>query len=87
MEHHLFTDIRRLLKDFVVLLNEHSIGNKETEEANRIIEELSLVLKNRELVDSIETKIEEEEHRQISDDLAEEILSRGQHCPTGNCDV
>ena len=87
MEHHLFTDIRRLLKDFVVLLNEHSIGNKETEEANRIIEELSLVLKNQELVDSIETKIEQEEHRQISDDLAEEILSRGQHCSTGNCDV
>ena len=87
MEHHLFTDIRRLLKDFVVLLNEHSIGNKETEEANRIIEEIDIVLKNRELVDSIETKIEEEEHRQISDDLAEEILSRGQHCPSGNCDV
>ena len=87
MEHHLFIDIRRLLKDFVVLLNEHSIGNKETEEANRIIEEIDIVLKNRELVDSIETKIEEEEHRQISDDLAEEILSRGQHCPSGNCDV
>jgi hypothetical protein len=87
MEHHLFTDIRRLLKDFVVLLDKHSIGNTETEEANRIIEEIDIVLKNRELVDSIETKIEEEEHRQISDDLAEEILSRGQHCPSGNCDV
>jgi hypothetical protein len=87
MEHHLFTDIRRLLKDFVVLLDKHSIGNTETDEANRIIEEIDIVLKNRELVDSIETKIEEEEHRQISDDLAEEILSRGQHCPSGNCDV
>ena len=87
MEHHLLTDIRRLLKDFVVLLDKHSIGNTETEEANRIIEEIDIVLKNRELVDSIETKIEEEEHRQISDDLAEEILSRGQHCPSGNCDV
>lgn len=87
MEHHLFTDIRRLLKDFVILLNEHSIGNKETDEANRIIEEIEIVLKNQELVDSIETKIEQEEHRQISDDLAEEILSRGQKCPSGNCDV
>ena len=87
MEHHLFTDIRRLLKDFVVLLNTHSIGNEETVEANRIIEELSIVLKNQELVDTIESKIEEEEHRQISDDLAEEILSRGQHCPSGSCDV
>ena len=85
MEHHLFTDIRRLLKDFVVLLNEHSIGNKETDEANRIIEELSLVLKNQELVDSIETKIEQEEHKQMSQDIADEILSHG--CPNGNCDV
>ena len=87
MEHHLFTDIRRLLKDFVKLLNEHSIGNKETDEANRIIEEIEIVLKNQELVDSIETKIEEEEHKQISDDLAEEILARGQQCKNGDCDV
>ena len=85
MEHHLFTDIRRLLKDFVVLLNEHSIGNKETVEANRIIEELTYVLKNKELVDTIETQIVEEEHKQMSQDIAEEILSHG--CPNGNCDV
>ena len=87
MEHHLFTDIRRLLKDFVVLLNEHSIGNKETDEANRIIAELTALLKNPELVGSIESKIHEEEHKQLSNELAEEILSRGQHCPSGNCDV
>ena len=47
MEHHLFTDISRLLKDFVVLLDKHSIGNEETIEANRIIEELTYVLKNK----------------------------------------
>ena len=87
MEHHLFTDIRRLLKDFVALLNEHSIGNKETDEANRIIAELTALLKNPELVGSIESKIHEEEHKQISEDIAEEILSRGQHCPSGNCDM
>jgi len=85
MEHHLFTDIRRLLMDFVVLLDKHSIGNEETIEANRIIEELSLVLKNKELVDTIETKIEQEEHKQMSQDIADEILSHG--CPNGNCDV
>jgi len=85
MEHHLFTDIRRLLMDFVVLLDKHSIGNEETVEANRIIEELTYVLKNKELVDTIETQIVEEEHKQMSQDIAEEILSHG--CPNGNCDV
>jgi|TARA_B100001094_G_C17624658_1_gene527517 hypothetical protein len=85
MEHHLFTDISRLLKDFVVLLDKHSIGNEETIEANRIIEELTYVLKNKELVDTIETQIVEEEHKQMSQDIADEILSHG--CPNGNCDV
>ena len=85
MEHHLLTDTRRLLMDFVVLLNKHSIGNEETVEANRIIEELTYVLKNPELVDTIETQIVEEEHKQMSQDIADEILSHG--CPNGNCDV
>ena len=85
MEHHLLTDTRRLLMDFVVLLNKHSIGNEETIEANRIIEELTYVLKNPELVDTIETQIVEEEHKQMSQDIADEILSHG--CPNGNCDV
>ena len=85
MEHHLLTDTRRLLMDFVVLLDKHSIGNEETIEANRIIEELTYVLKNPELVDTIETQIEEEEHKQMSQDIADEILSHG--CPNGNCDV
>tara|TARA_R100000541_G_scaffold53971_1_gene62298 strand:+ start:629 stop:886 length:258 start_codon:yes stop_codon:yes gene_type:complete len=85
MEHHLLTDTRRLLMDFVVLLDKHSIGNEETIEANRIIEELTYVLKNKELVDTIETQIVEEEHKQMSQDIADEILSHG--CPNGNCDV
>tara|TARA_R110002060_G_scaffold198_1_gene366 strand:+ start:199 stop:456 length:258 start_codon:yes stop_codon:yes gene_type:complete len=85
MEHHLLTDTRRLLMDFVVLLDKHSIGNEETIEANRIIEELTYVLKNPELVDTIETQIVEEEHKQMSQDIADEILSHG--CPNGNCDV
>ena len=85
MEHHLLTDTRRLLMDFVVLLDKHNIGNEETVEANRIIEELTYVLKNPELVDTIETQIVEEEHKQMSQDIADEILSHG--CPNGNCDV
>ena len=85
MEHHLLTDTRRLLMDFVVLLDKHSIGNEETIEANRIIEELTYVLKNPELVDTIETQIVEEEHKQMSQDIADEISSHG--CPNGNCDV
>jgi len=85
MEHHLLTDTRRLLMDFVVLLNKHSIGNGERDEAERIIEELTLLLKNQEFVDTIEDKIVEEEHKQMSQDIADEILSHG--CPNGNCDV
>tara|TARA_R100000781_G_scaffold111455_2_gene77886 strand:- start:435 stop:692 length:258 start_codon:yes stop_codon:yes gene_type:complete len=85
METHLFTDIRRLLMDFVILLDKHSLGSEERDEANRIIEELTLLLKNEEFIGSIEKKIVEEEHKQMSDDIAEEILSHG--CPNGNCDV
>ena len=85
MEHHLFLDIRRLLMDFVILLDKHSIGNGERDEAERIIEELTLLLKNQEFVDTIEDKIVEEEHSQVSQDLADEILSHG--CSSGNCDV
>jgi chemotaxis methyl-accepting protein methylase len=66
-------------------LDKHNIGNEETIEANRIIEELTYVLKNPELVDTIETQIVEEEHKQMSQDIADEILSHG--CPNGNCDV
>ena len=50
MEHHLFLDTRRLLMDFVILLDKHSIGNGERDEANRIIDELTQLLKNQEFV-------------------------------------
>lgn len=85
MEHHLFLDIRRLLMDFIILLDKHSIGSVERVEAERIITELTLLLKNEELVTTIEDKIVEEEHSQVSQDIADEILSHG--CPNGNCDV
>ena len=38
-----------------------------------------------EFVTTIEDKIVEEEHSQVSQDIADEILSHG--CPNGNCDV
>ena len=85
MERHLFLDIRRLLMDFIILLDKHSIGSVERDEAERIIAELTLLLKNEELVTTIEDKIVEEEHSQVSQDIADEILSHG--CPNGNCDV
>jgi len=85
MEHHLFLDIRRLLMNFIILLDKHSIGNEERNEAERIITELTLLLKNEEFVTTIEDKIVEEEHSQVSQDIADEILSHG--CPNGNCDV
>jgi len=85
MEHHLFLDIRRLLRDFVILLDEHSIGRLERDEAERIITDLTYILKDKEFVDMIEDKIEAEEHSQMSQDLADEILSHS--CPNGNCDV
>jgi len=85
MPHHIFLDIRRLLMDFVALLDKHSIGNEEREEANRIIEELTVLMKDEKFVEHLETEMEQHEHQQLSDDIADEILSRG--CPNGNCDV
>jgi len=85
MEHHLFLDIRRLLMNFIILLDKHSIGSGERNEAERIITELNYILKDKEFVDMIEDKIVAEEHSQMSQDLADEILSHG--CLSGNCDV
>ncbi len=82
MPHHIFLDIRRLLMDFVSLLDKHSIGNEEREEANRIIEELTILMKDEKFVEHLETEMEQHEHQQLSDDIADEILSRG--CPNGH---
>ena len=85
MPHHIFLDIRRLLMDFVSLLDKHSIGSEERKEADRIIEELTVLMKDEKFVEHLETEMEQHEHQQLSDDIADEILSRG--CPNGNCDV
>lgn len=85
MAHHIFIEVRRLLMDFVALLDKHSIGSEDREEANRIIEELSVIMKDEKFVEHLETEIEDHEHQQMTDDIADEILSHG--CPNGNCDV
>ena len=85
MAHHIFIKVRRLLMDFVALLDKHSIGSEDREEANRIIEELSVIMKDEKFVEHLETEIEDHEHQQMTDDIADEILSHG--CPNGNCDV
>jgi hypothetical protein len=85
MAHHIFIEVRRLLMDFVALLDKHSIGSEDREEANRIIEELSVIMKDEKFVEHLETEIENHEHQQMTDDIADEILSHG--CPNGNCDV
>ena len=87
MSKELFTKVRSLLKDHVRNLNEHSIGNDSAEEAENIIAELDLIMSNKHFIEHLEKEIDIEEHKQISDDLADEILSRGQHFPSGNCDV
>mgnify|MGYP005630524415 FL=1 len=85
MAHHIFIKVRRLLMDFVALLDKHSIGSEDREEANRIIEELSVIMKDEKFVEHLETEIKQHEHQQMTDDIADEILSHG--CPNGNCDV
>jgi len=85
MAHHIFIEVRRLLMDFVALLDKHSIGSEDREEANRIIEELTVIMKDEKFVEHLETEIENHEHQQMTDDIADEILSHG--CPNGNCDV
>ena len=81
----LFVDIRRLLIKLTEELDGHSIGNEMRDDAQRIIDEIELLLKNKKFIDHIEDEIEEEEFRQVSDDIAEEILTRS--CPNGNCEM
>ena len=63
MAHHIFLEVRRLLMDFIALLDKHSIGNEEREEANRIIEELTTILKDEKFVEHLETEIKKIEKK------------------------
>ena len=59
MAHHIFLEVRRLLMDFVALLDKHSIGSEDREEANRIIEELSVIMKDEKFVEILNYTMEE----------------------------
>ena len=87
MSKELFNRVRSLLQDHVEELNKNKIGDDHVEEAEEIIAELDLIMSNKHFIEHLEKEIDEEEHKQVSEDLADEILSRGQHCPNGNCDV
>jgi hypothetical protein len=85
MSEQIFEKVRSLLKDHVRILNENSIGNEHAEEAEDIIAELDVLIKNKAFIQHIEKEIEAEERKIISDDLADEILN-GKYCVGGSCD-
>jgi hypothetical protein len=85
MSEQIFEKVRSLLKDHVRILNENSIGNEHAEEAEDIIAELDVLIKNKAFIQHIEEEIEAEERKIISDDLADEILN-GKYCVGGSCD-
>ena len=85
MSKNLFADIRRLLVKFTEDLDQHSIGNEMRDEAQRIVDEIDILIKNKDFIEHIEEEIDEEEFRQASDEIAEQILT--QSCPNGNCEM
>lgn len=85
MSNNLFVDVHKLLVDYTEELDRHSLGNPYREEAQRIIEELNILIKNKHFIEHIEEEIEEEERRQATDDIADEILNRG--CINGRCEI
>jgi len=85
MSDDIFMRVKKLLEDHVEVLNKHSIGNEHATEAQAIIDELKILIKNKAFIKHIEKEIEEEERKMVSDDLAQEILN-GKFCVGGNCE-
>lgn len=85
MSDEIFIRVKRLLENHVELLNKHSLGNEHADEAQDIIDELSLLIENKAFIKHIEEEINEEERKMVSDDIADEILS-GKYCVGGNCE-
>ena len=85
MSDDIFMRVKRLLENHVEVLNKHSIGDEHANEAQDIIDELNVLIKNKAFIEHLEHEIEEEERKMVSDDLAEEILN-GKFCVGGNCD-
>ena len=84
MSQDLFARIRSLLKDHVLLLNEHKLGDTHVEDAEAIIEEINILLKSNK-AGEIEKRIAVAERQAVSDDLADEIIN-GKYCIGGTCE-
>lgn len=80
----LFVKIKNLLTNHVELLNKHSLGDTHVADAEAIIEELNILLRSDELK-QVEQHVEDAERRQLSEELAEEIIG-GKYCIGGNCE-
>ena len=85
MSDEIFIRVKRLLENHVEVLNKHSLGDEHAEEAQAIIDELKVLIKNKAFIKHIEEEINEEERKMVSDDIADEILS-GKYCVGGNCE-
>lgn len=85
MSEDIFIRVKNLLENHVEVLNKHSMGDEHATEAQSIIDELNVLIKNKAFIKHLEHEIEEEERKMVSDDLAEEILS-GKYCVGGNCE-
>ena len=85
MSEDIFIRVKNLLENHVEVLNKHSVGDEHAEEAQHIIDELNVLIKNKAFIEHLEKEINEEERKMASDDLAEEILS-GKYCVGGNCE-
>lgn len=85
MSDDIFMRVKRLLENHVEVLNKHSIGDEHADEAQDIIDELNVLIKNKAFIEHLEHEIEEEERKMVSDDIAQEILN-GKFCVGGNCE-
>lgn len=85
MSEDIFMRVKRLLENHVEVLNKHSIGDEHADEAQAIIDELNVLIKNKAFIEHLEEEIEEEERKMVSDDIAQEILN-GKFCVGGNCE-
>jgi hypothetical protein len=68
MSDDIFMRVKRLLENHVEVLNKHSIGNEHADEAQDIIDELNVLIKNKAFIEHLEHEIEEEERKMVSDD-------------------
>jgi len=80
----LFVKIKNLLTNHIELLNKYSLGDTHVADAEAIIEELNILLRSDELK-QVEQYVEDAERRQLSEELAEEIIG-GKYCIGGNCE-